>query len=91
MLEIQYGRRFKKEFRNAVKQPGHTPQMLKDAVDFLVRQEPLPESYCDHKLRGKYKGYRECHLAPDWLLVYKVEREKLLLVLARTGSHSDLF
>ncbi len=91
MLKIQYGRRFKKEFLNAIKQPGNTPQMMKDVVDILVKGEPLPEEYHDHKLQGTYKGYRECHLAPDWLLIYKLEKEKLILTLTRTGSHSDLF
>ncbi|MBR5909213.1 MAG: type II toxin-antitoxin system YafQ family toxin [Schwartzia sp.] len=52
---------------------------------------PLPEKYHDHKLAGNYKGYRECHIAPDWLLIYKTDRAKLILVLTRTGNHSELF
>ena len=91
MLDIQYGRRFKKEFQKAIRQEGHTPAMFQTVLDYLVHQKPLPEKYHDHKLSGDYKGYRECHITPDWLLVYKTEPERLILVLARTGSHSDLF
>ncbi len=91
MLEIQYGRRFKKEFQKTVRQEGHTPKMLQDVLDYLVEEKPLPEKYHDHKLAGDYKGYRECHIAPDWLLIYKADYSKLILVLARTGSHSELF
>ena len=91
MLEIQYGIRFKKELQKSLKQPGHTPQMLQDVLNYLVKEKPLPDNYRDHKLQGDYIGYRECHLAPDWLLIYKVEHKKLVLVLARTGSHSELF
>ena len=54
-------------------------------------QEPLDEKYRDHELVGKYKGFRECHVQPDWLLVYLLKEEKLTLTLTRTGSHSDLF
>ncbi len=58
---------------------------------FLVRQQPLPAKHRDHALSGNYRGYRECHIQPDWLLIYKIEPQKLLLTLIRTGSHSDLF
>lgn len=91
MLDIQYGRRFKKEFQKAVRQEGHTPEMFQTVLDYLVYEKPLPENYRDHKLTGDYKGYRECHIAPDWLLIYKRDLKKIVLVLARTGSHSDLF
>lgn len=91
MLNIQYGRRFKKEFQKAIHQKGHTPEMFQTVLDYLVCEQPLPDKYRDHKLSGDYKGYRECHIAPDWLLVYKTDRSNLILVLARTGSHSDLF
>lgn len=91
MLKIQYGRRFKKEFKNALRQKGHTPKMFQDALKYLISGTPLPKKYRDHKLKGEYEGYRECHLAPDWLLVYKVETDKLILVLTRTGSHDDVF
>ena len=59
----------------------------------LCKEEPLPEAYRDHALVNSrnYKGMRECHIQPDWLLVYKVIHETLILELIRTGSHSDLF
>ena len=61
-------------------------------IDLLSGSDkPLPEKYNDHKLLGEFAGYRECHIEPDWLLVYKKERRNLVLVLTRTGSHSDLF
>ena len=91
MLDIQYGRRFKKEFQKAIHQEGRTPEMFQAVLDYLVHEKPLPENYRDHKLTGDYKGYRECHIAPDWLLIYKRDLKKIVLVLARTGSHSDLF
>ena len=91
MLDIQYGRRFKKEFQKALCQEGHTPKKFQTVLDYLVKEMPLPEKYHDHKLAGNYKGYRECHIAPDWLLIYKTDHTKLILVLARTGSHSELF
>lgn len=65
--------------------------MLQDVVDILIKEEQLPEKYKDHKLKGTYTGYRECHLAPDWLLIYKLDKDKLILTLTRTGGHSDLF
>lgn len=91
MLDIQYGRRFKKEFQKAIHQEGHTPEMFQAVLDYLVHEKPLPENYRDHNLTGGYKGYRECHIAPDWLLIYKRDLKKIVLVLARMGSHSDLF
>ena len=91
MLDIQYGRRFKKEFQQSLRQEGHTPEMFQTVLNYLIHEKPLPEKYRDHKLSGGYNGYRECHIAPDWLLVYKTDAKKLVLVLTRTGSHSDLF
>jgi mRNA interferase YafQ len=63
--------------------------------EFVVRklrnEEPLPEKCRDHSLEGNYKDFRECHINPDWLLIYQVDKDKLILTLARTGTHSDLF
>ena len=88
---MRYGRRFKKEFQNALCRPGHTPEKFKEVLEYLVNEKPLPPQYNDHRLGGEYVGYRECHIMPDWLLVYRVERETLTLILSRTGSHSDIF
>ena len=70
---------------------GHNPQHLKDVLDILVEQKPLSEKYKDHGLSGNYAGYRECHIESDWLLIYKIFADKLVLALTRTGTHSDLF
>lgn len=90
MLDIQYEKSFKKNYKRMLKR-GCNPQNLQDVLSFLVNQQPLPEKYRDHYLSGNYAGYRECHIEPDWLLIYKIFNDKLVLVLTRTGSHSDLF
>lgn len=62
-----------------------------DVVEMLVNNIPLPEKYHNHILEPKNKGLYECHLKPDWLLVYMIDKDLLILTLTRTGSHSDLF
>lgn len=57
----------------------------------LTNEEKLPQNYLDHALTGDFIGFRECHIEPDWLLIYKIENEILTLTLTRTGTHSDLF
>ena len=91
MLEINYGSRFKKDYKRVIKRPGHKPELLTEVLRMLAAEEPLPARYRDHALIGNYIGYRECHILPDWLLIYKIEDDTLTLVLTRTGSHSDLF
>ena len=91
MLKIRYGRRFKKEFKKALRQQGHTIKKFTTVLNYLVNEQPLPKEYHDHKLVGTYEGYRECHIMPDWLLIYKIQNDILTLTLSRTGSHSDLF
>ena len=63
----------------------------KGAVDRLAAQEPLDAKCRDHELSGDYSGFRECHIEPDWLLIYRVDDRELVLLLFRTGTHSDLF
>ena len=83
--------RFKKDAEKA-KRRGLSMSDLECIIDKLSRDEPLDEKYRDHHLEGgKYKGCRECHIHPDWLLIYKKEAGKLVLALRRTGTHSDLF
>lgn len=65
--------------------------LLKDAIDCLLNEEKLPDKNRDHALVGKYLGFRECHIEPDWLLVYEISGDSLTLVASRTGSHGDLF
>ena len=64
---------------------------LSDIINKLALGEPLPSKNRDHQLSGNYKGCRECHITPDWLLIYELDGEDLFLYLTRTGSHSDLF
>lgn len=89
-LRIQIYNQFKKDVKLAKKR-HYDMSLLKVVVDMLADGETLPEKYRDHQLMGDYAGYRECHILPDWLLVYKIVDDKLTLVLARTGTHSDLF
>lgn len=88
--EIQRTSQFKKDYKLAVKR-GCDINKLQTVVMILASGETLPEEYRDHPLRGNYGGYRECHIEPDWLLVYKITENVLVLTLYRTGTHSDLF
>ncbi|MCD8254705.1 MAG: type II toxin-antitoxin system YafQ family toxin [Oscillospiraceae bacterium] len=75
----------------ARRQRGRDLKLLDDVVTRLAQQEPLPEKNRDHSLTGDYIGFRECHIQPDWLLIYRIDGEALILFLSRTGTHSDLF
>ncbi len=88
MLEVRATTRFTKEVKKAARQQKDM-QKLGDVIDLLQAEEPLPEHSRDHALTGNYVGHRECHLTPDWLLIYKVEDG--ILILVRMGSHSELF
>lgn len=90
MLKIQRTNRLKKEFQKMIKR-GHSVEKFTEVVKYLVNEKPLPPEYKDHKLQGNFDGYRECHIEPDWLLVYKIQNEILTLLLSRTGTHSNLF
>ena len=74
-----------------IKKQGKNLHLLKDIVSRLLDGEILPEKYKDHDLKGNKKGLRDCHLEPDWLLLYRMDKENKILTLIRTGSHSDLF
>ena len=92
MLKIEYQGQFKKDFKLAVKRGGDIAELQK-VISFLANEQPLPERYRDHALINtkEFKDVRECHIQPDWLLIYKIHRDSLILKLIRTGSHSDLF
>jgi len=90
MLKIRYQNRFKKDYKKMLKR-GRDMRLLAQLVTLLCSGEPLPEKCRDHPLSGNYLGYRECHIQPDWLLIYKIDRHTLTLVLTRTGTHGDLF
>ena len=87
---VKFTSQFKKDYKLAKKR-GKKMELLKNTIELLANGEFLPESYCDHSLSGNWSGHRECHIQPDWLLVYYIEDDILVLTLSRTGSHSDLF
>lgn len=80
---------FKKDYKLAMKRNLNI-SLLKEVVTLLSMGEKLPEKYRDHALTGNWVGHRECHILPDWLLIYRIENDILVLTLSRTGSHSDL-
>lgn len=81
---------FKKDYKLAVKR-GLDIKLLEDVITDLAMGIPLPEKNRDHALSGNWTGHRECHVLPDWLLIYRIDDNVLVLTLSRTGSHSDLF
>ena len=81
---------FKKDFKMAKKR-GLKMELLREVITVLAMGEALPEKNKDHALTGNWIGHRECHILPNWLLVYRLEDEVLVLTLTRTGTHSDLF
>lgn len=92
MLKPVYSGQFKKDYKLAIRR-GCDPKMLEKVISLLCSEQPLPDVYRDHGLTDSkdYKNMRECHIQPDWLLIYKIVRETLVLKLIRTGTHSDLF
>ena len=90
MLDIVASNLFKKDIKLAKKR-GFDISRLREVVMTLAQKKQLDEKYRDHALHGKYKGFRECHIEPDWLLVYQIRNKEIELYLFRTGSHSDLF
>ena len=90
MLDIVLSNRFKRDLKLAARR-GYNLDLLNQVVDTLSRQESLPPKNMDHALSGDYSGFRECHIQPDWLLVYRIDDGSLILFLSRTGTHSDLF
>jgi len=90
MLKIVFGKKFLKDVRKA-KQRNLDMDKLDSLILRLSNEIPLERKFMDHKLVGEYEGCRECHIQPDWLLIYKIEKNELHLILVRTGTHSDLF
>ena len=88
--EIRNTTQFKKDYKLA-KRRGMNITLLKDIVTKLANGEPLDARHKDHPLSGDWIGHRECHIQPDWLLIYRIENDILVLTLSRTGTHSDLF
>ena len=89
MLELKFTAKFKKDYKRAQKQ-GKDLKKLEKILEKLVCREELPKSACDHSLGGAYRGHRECHIEPDWFLIYRINEDEFILVATRLGSHSDL-
>ena len=87
---VKFTAQFKRDYKLALKR-GLNITLLENIVAVLAMGESLPEKNKDHALTGNWTGHRECHILPDWLLVYRIEENVLVLTLARTGTHSDLF
>ncbi len=88
MLNIIYTTSFKKDFKKVSKQGKNLP-LIKEIISKLIRQIPLDKKHREHTLAGNYKDKKECHITPDWLLIYEIDGKNL--ILHRTGSHSELF
>ena len=89
-LEVKYSSKFKKGLKLAAKR-GLDISLLENVVEKLRNRIPLEQKYQDHSLKGKMSKYRECHIQPDWLLVYLIQEDILVLTLIDTGTHADLF
>ena len=88
--DVKFTKQFKKDLKLAKKQQRDLDKLF-NVIEKLASGEALNEKYRDHSLTGKYKGVRECHVEPDWLLVYEIKEDVLVLMLYRTGIHSELF
>lgn len=90
MYRIVATGKFKKDLKTVMKR-GYNMKLMDEVVTKLSNGEMLPEKNKDHALVGNYVGKRECHITPDWLLIYEIDNGELILYLTRTGSHSVLF
>ena len=90
MYKVRISNKYKKDLKLLQKR-GYNLDLLDDVIDLLIAREALPQKYHDHDLHGTFEGCRECHIFPDWLLIYEKAEETLYLYLTRTGTHSDLF
>jgi len=90
MLKLIASNQFKRDLKLAQKR-GLDLARLRAVVNMLANEQPLDLKYRDHSLSGNYSGFRECHIEPDWLLIYRIESDMLELFLFRTGTHADLF
>ena len=87
--KLQPTSKFKRDVK-LLKKRGYDLYLLYDVIAKLANGETLPEQYHDHPLRGSRKGYRDCHIQNDWVLIYKIDKGVLTLILSETGTHSDL-
>ena len=90
MLDLVITNQFKKDLKR-IRKRGYNLTVLDDVLKTLQNEVPLDDKYRDHALVGDYIGFRECHIQPDWLLIYAIDQGQLILTASRTGTHSDLF
>lgn len=90
MLEVFLTTTFRKDYK-LMKKRGYDMKQLDNVINKLRNHENLDAKYRDHALTGNFAGFRECHIKPDWLLIYQINNGKLLLILSQTGTHDDLF
>ena len=91
MYAVILSSRYRRSLKRIVRHKDFNRTKLEEVVGILARGETLPQKYCDHELTGDLKGFRECHVQNDLLLVYQIIKDELVLVLVNLGSHSDLF
>ncbi len=90
MLKLETTVQFRRDYKRMMKR-GRKRELLENVIDVLLEEKTLDVKYRDHELKGDYAGFHECHIQPDWLLIYKVDHGNLILTAARTGTHADLF
>jgi mRNA interferase YafQ len=90
MLEIEFTNKMKRDVK-LMKKRGKDISKLTKTLNLLASREPMPKRYHDHQLSGDLKDFRECHIEPNWLLIYRIFENKLILSASGTGTHSDLF
>ena len=89
MLKVVYSSKFKKDYK-LIKKRGYNISKFEKLLAMLTNEEKLPQNYLDHALTGDFIGFRECHIEPDWLLIYEIRNNVLVLMLYRLGTHSEL-
>lgn len=90
MYTVKATAKFQKDLK-IIQKRGYDISLLTNVVKIIASGEPIPPKYKDHELKGNYKGLRELHITPDWLLIYEIDKETVILYLTRTGTLSDLF
>lgn len=90
IYDVRTSKRYRRELKK-VRSRGKDESKLETAIDILASGRTLPPDYSDHQLSGKMKEFRECHIEPNWLLVYRIYQNELILVLMSTGTHQDIF
>ena len=90
MYSLQLTSRYKKQYKQLARR-GYNMALLESVIEKLAKGETLDPKHVDHPLKGNKKGYRDCHITPDWVLIYKIDKGVLTLILSETGTHADLF